>query len=423
MKILVLNSGSSSLKFQLFLQDDLSVSATGLIEHIGDPESSAQVSFIDSSGEEQELKQSVPVANHRTAIKVMADMLEKSRSLADTAELAGIGHRVVHGGEAFHQPVVIDETVIAAIEELIPLAPLHNPANLMGIRVTMEHAPSVPQVAVFDTAFHQSIPEHAYLYGLPYSLYEQQKVRRYGFHGTSHAYVARQAARYLNRSAEELNIITLHLGNGASAAAIRGGQCIDTSMGLTPLEGLVMGTRSGDLDPAILFYLSRETGMDMDALDTLLNKKSGLKGICGENDMRTISKAAEQGDSQAMLALTIFCYRLKKYIGAYMAALGGVDCIVFTGGIGENSTIVRQMSCQGMERLGISLDEEKNSIRQKEILEIQAVNSQVTLLVIPTDEEYEIASQTLQVMQEFSRTPSGVSQARLPAHGRNARHR
>jgi len=401
MKILVLNSGSSSLKFQLFLKDDLSVLATGLIEQIGDPESTAQISFIDSSGEEQELRQSEPVADHRTAIKVMAEMLLESRTLADTGDLAGIGHRVVHGGEAFHQPVVIDETVIAAIEGLSPLAPLHNPANLMGVRVTMEHVPSVPQVAVFDTAFHQSIPEHAYLYALPYSLYEQQKVRRYGFHGTSHAYVARQAAQYLNRPAEELNIITLHLGNGASAAAIKKGQCVDTSMGLTPLEGLVMGTRSGDLDPAILFYLSRETGMDMDALDMLLNKKSGLKGICGENDMRTISKAAEQGDSQAMLALTIFCYRLKKYIGAYMAALGGVDCIVFTGGIGENSAIVRQMSCLDMERLGISLDEEKNCLRQQEILEIQAVNSQVTLLVIPTDEEYEIASQTLQVINSI----------------------
>ena len=399
MKILVLNSGSSSLKFQLFLKDDLSVLATGLIEQIGDPESTAQISYIDSSGEEQELKQNDPVADHRTAIKVMVDMLGKSRTLADTGELAGIGHRVVHGGEAFHQPVVIDETVIAAIEELIPLAPLHNPANLTGITVTMEHAPSVPQVAIFDTAFHQSIPEHAYLYALPYSLYEQQKVRRYGFHGTSHAYVTRLAARYLNRPAEELDIITLHLGNGASAAAIKGGQCIDTSMGLTPLEGLVMGTRSGDLDPAILFYLSRETGMDMDALDTLLNKKSGLKGICGENDMRTISKAAEQGDRQAMLALTIFCYRLKKYIGAYIAALGGVDCIVFTGGIGENSTIVRQMSCQGLERLGLRLDLEKNSIRQKGILEIQATDSLVNLLVIPTDEEYEIARQTLQVIQ------------------------
>ncbi len=400
MKILVLNSGSSSLKFQLFMKADLSVLSSGLIEQIGAATSASKLSFVDSSGAEKELKQSYPVADHREAIKVMSEMLRESGTLVDTGELAGIGHRVVHGGEAFHQPVRIDETVIAAIEELIPLAPLHNPANLMGIRVAMEHVAQIPQVAVFDTAFHQSIPEHAYLYALPYTLYEKQKVRRYGFHGTSHSYVARQAALYLNRPVEELNIITLHLGNGASAAAIRGGKSIDTSMGLTPLEGLVMGTRSGDLDPAILFYLNRESGLDMDTLDTLLNKESGLKGICGENDMRTISEAAEQGDHQARLALTIFCYRLKKYIGAYMAALGGVDCIVFTGGIGENSAIVRQMSCQGLERLGIRLDEGKNSIRQDDILEIQATDSSVKLLVVPTDEELEIAVLTLQVINK-----------------------
>ncbi|MBW1749918.1 MAG: acetate kinase, partial [Deltaproteobacteria bacterium] len=392
--------GSSSLKFQLFMKADLSVLSSGLIEQIGAATSASKLSFVDSSGAEKELKQSYPVADHREAIKVMSEMLRESGTLVDTGELAGIGHRVVHGGEAFHQPVRIDETVIAAIEELIPLAPLHNPANLMGIRVAMEHVAQIPQVAVFDTAFHQSIPEHAYLYALPYTLYEKQKVRRYGFHGTSHSYVARQAALYLNRPVEELNIITLHLGNGASAAAIRGGKSIDTSMGLTPLEGLVMGTRSGDLDPAILFYLNRESGLDMDTLDTLLNKESGLKGICGENDMRTISEAAEQGDHQAQLALTIFCYRLKKYIGAYMAALGGVDCIVFTGGIGENSAIVRQMSCQGLERLGIRLDEGKNSIRQDDILEIQATDSSVKLLVVPTDEELEIAVLTLQVINK-----------------------
>ncbi len=398
MKILVLNSGSSSLKFQLFVGRDLSVLASGLIEQIGNIQSAAQLSFIDSSGLEKELKRSESVADHREAIMVMADMLRESGVLVDTSELAGVGHRVVHGGEAFHQPVRIDETIIAAIEALIPLAPLHNPANLMGIRVAMEHVANIPQVAVFDTAFHQSIPEHAYLYALPYALYEEQKLRRYGFHGTSHSYVAQQAALYLDRPLEDLHIITLHLGNGASAAAIRNGKCIDTSMGLTPLEGLVMGTRSGDLDPAILFYLGRENDLDMDALDMLLNKESGLKGICGENDMRTISEAAGQGDKQSRLALAMFCYRLKKYIGAYIAALGGVDCIVFTGGIGENSAIVRQLSCQGLEWLGLSLDEDKNNIRQQEILEIQALDSRASLLVIPTDEEYEIARQTLDVI-------------------------
>lgn len=398
MKILVLNSGSSSLKFQLFLKEDLSVLASGLVEQIGDSQSGAALSFYDSSRLKKSLGRKIPVADHREAIRVMSGMLEESGTLVNTGELAGIGHRVVHGGEFFHQPVALDAKVIAAIEELIPLAPLHNPANLTGIRVTMEHAPETPQVAVFDTAFHQSIPEHAYLYALPYSLYEKHKVRRYGFHGTSHGYVARQATLHLRRPAEELNIITLHLGNGASAAAIRGGKCIDTSMGMTPLEGLVMGTRSGDLDPAILFYLGRENGMSMDDLDTLLNKESGLKGICGENDMRSISVAAGQGDARAKLALTIFCYRLKKYIGAYMAALGGADCVVFTGGIGENSPIVREMSCQGLEPLGISLDPEKNSIQTKGILEIHNAASPVSILVIPTDEEYEIASQTLKVI-------------------------
>ncbi len=398
MKILVLNSGSSSLKFQLFTKDDLTVLASGLIEQIGDSNSAAQLSFTSSAGDEKELKRSDAIADHRQAITIMGEMLRESETLVDTNELAGIGHRVVHGGEAFHEPILINEAVIANIEELIPLAPLHNPANLTGIQVAREHVAQIPQVAVFDTAFHQSIPDHAYLYALPYSLYEEKKVRRYGFHGTSHGYVSKQAARYLDKPIEELNIITLHLGNGASVAAISGGKCIDTSMGLTPLEGLVMGTRSGDLDPAILFYLSRENNMDIDALDALLNKESGLKGICGENDMRTISEAAEQGDQQSKLALTIFCYRLKKYIGAYIAALGGVDCIVFTGGIGENSAIVRQMSCRDMEWLGLSIDEGKNSIRQKEILEIQAIDSKVRLLVIPTDEEHEIASQTLQVI-------------------------
>jgi acetate kinase len=398
LKILVLNSGSSSLKFQLFALPELTVTASGLIEKIGDAQSRAELTFVKGKGDEHTLERNEPIAEHRQAIMVMADLLRESGAMTEIKELAGIGHRVVHGGESFHQPVCIDDTVIAAIEKLIPLAPLHNPANLVGIKVAMEHAGTIPQVAVFDTAFHQSIPEHGYLYALPYTLYEQQKVRRYGFHGTSHGYVAGQAAHYLGRSGEDLNIITLHLGNGASAAAVQGGKCIDTSMGLTPLEGLIMGTRSGDLDPAILFYLSRETGMDIDDLDTMLNKKSGLKGICGENDMRTITDLADKGDKQAKLALTMFCYRLKKYIGAYMAAMGGVDCIVFTGGIGENSAVVRQITCQGLGGLGISLDAEKNRRREKGIIEIQSEKSSTKILVVPTDEELEIATQTLKVI-------------------------
>ncbi len=396
MKILVLNSGSSSLKFKLFSMADLTLLASGLIEEIATETSRASLRYVQSSRMETEEKisRSLPVPDHRAAIALMADMLRESGMLVDVEKLAGIGHRVVHGGESFREPVRIDGTVIAGIEELIPLAPLHNPANLMGIRVTMDHAPDTVQVAVFDTAFHHSLPEHAYLYAIPHRFYREQKVRRYGFHGTSHAYVAREAAKYLARPLNSLNIITLHLGNGASAAAIRKGKCIDTSMGMTPLEGLVMGTRSGDLDPAILFYLHRECGMDLEALDDLLNQESGLKGLCGKSDMRSISEAAQQGDSKSLTALTIFCYRIKKYIGAYLAALGGADCIVFTGGIGENSAIVRQICCEEMERLNISIDPEKNRSRRAGIAAIESREGSIPILVIATDEEYEIARQT-----------------------------
>ncbi|VAW68034.1 Acetate kinase [hydrothermal vent metagenome] len=408
MKILVLNSGSSSLKFQLFEEADgnLHALASGLIEQIGAAESTSQLTFTDASGLKKKLRQQTHVIDHREAITQMTLLLKSSDTLADTNELIGIGHRVVHGGETFKQPSKIDNKVLAGIEELIPLAPLHNPANLMGIRMSMEYAEQIPQVAVFDTAFHHSIPQHAYLYALPFELYKQQKIRRYGFHGTSHSYVAQQAALHLDTPLENLKMITLHLGNGASAAAINHGDCIDTSMGMTPLEGLVMGTRSGDLDPAILLYLSRKTGMNIDELDTLLNKKSGLKGICGENDMRKISQAAEQGEPLSSLALKLFCYRLKKYIGAYIAALGGIDCIVFTGGIGENSAVVRQMSCDDMQWLNLDIDKQKNNKQQQGIFEIQTYNSQVKILVIPTNEEYEIARQTLQVINNSIRTTS-----------------
>ncbi len=397
MKILVLNSGSSSLKFQLFALPDLSVAASGLVEEIGEEHGAARITFFDADGREKTLKSDQMVSDHRQAIRLMGEMLRNSGCFSGISELAAIGHRVVHGGEKFHEPVRIDETVLNAIERLVPLAPLHNPANLTGIRVAMEHAPDIPQVAVFDTAFHQTMPEHAYMYALPYEHYESMHVRRYGFHGTSHGYVSGRAAEYLGRPAKELNIITLHLGNGASAAAIMQGKCVDTSMGLTPLEGLIMGTRSGDFDPAILFYLAREKGMDMDALDQMVNKQSGLKGICGESDMRTITEAAAEGDKRAGLALDMFCYRLKKYIGSYMAVLGGADCIVFTGGIGENAAVVRRKACEGLEGLGVRVDVAKNSRRQKGIMEIHAHDSTTAILVVPTDEELEIARQTMKV--------------------------
>ncbi len=397
MKILVLNSGSSSLKFQLFTLPQLDTAASGLVEKIGQPQGAARLDFMDSCGGKKNLARLQPVSDHRQAIRLMGEMLRESGCFSDISQLAAIGHRVVHGGERFQEPVRIDEQVMGAIERLVPLAPLHNPANLTGIRVAMEHAPDVPQVAVFDTAFHQNMPEHAYMYALPYELYSKKHVRRYGFHGTSHGYVAHRAAEHLGRSLDEINIITLHLGNGASAAAIRAGKCIDTSMGMTPLEGLIMGTRTGDFDPAILFYLAREAGMDIDALDQMVNKQSGLKGICGENDMRTITESAASGDRRAALALDMFCYRLKKYIGAYLAALGRADCMVFTGGIGENSAVVRRKACQGLEDMGLCIDAEKNSRREKGIMEIHEDGCKTAILVIPTDEELEIARQTRKV--------------------------
>ncbi|RUM47228.1 MAG: acetate kinase [Desulfocapsa sp.] len=399
MKILVMNSGSSSLKFQLFAVTDLSVLASGLIEAIGEATGYITLHYLDEEDKRQELELQQEIVDHRAAIEAMTALFQRKRILSDVKQLAGVGHRVVHGGESFHEPILITDAVLDGIHDLNSLAPLHNPANITGIKVVLEKVPDVPQVAVFDTAFHQSIPDYAYLYALPYRLYTEQKVRRYGFHGTSHGYVSKAAAQYLGRSYDSLKIITLHLGNGASAAAINNGVCVDTSMGLTPLEGLVMGTRSGDLDPAILFYLARETGMNINELDTLLNKESGLKGICGNNDMRTIDKLAGEGDRQALLALHVFCYRIKKYIGSYLAVLGGADCLIFTGGIGENAVSVRARCLAGLENLGFVLDPHKNNGRSDGIMEIQSDISPCKILVVPTNEELEIAQQTLALIR------------------------
>ena len=398
MKILVLNSGSSSLKFQLFSLPGLDSVASGLIENIGREHGDVRITWTRKDGTREGIRRDMKIRDHKGAVQAMSDLLGETGTLKGIDELSGIGHRVVHGGEYFKEPVLIDETVIDAIRELIPLAPLHNPANLTGIQVAVEHAPGIPQVAGFDTAFHQSIPEHAYLYALPYRIYEEFWVRRYGFHGTSHCYVSKKAAEFLCRGIRGLDIITLHLGNGASAAAVKAGRSIDTSMGFTPLEGLIMGTRSGDLDPAILFYLAREHGMEIRELDDMLNRQSGLKGICGENDMRTITEMAHQGDRLARLALDMFCYRVKKYIGAYLAVLGGADCLVFTGGIGENSPIVREMCCMGLDRLGIEVDRDRNQKAVSKIREIQAEKAPVKILVVPTNEELEIAVQTARVL-------------------------
>jgi acetate kinase len=403
MKVLVINSGSSSIKYQLFDMADQTVLASGLLEQIGEAQSHLTHQTRNPRGKMEEITQTAPIADHQQGFQIIGDVLRDSGAMQDTAELFGIGHRVVHGGEAFHKPTLINAEVIATIRQLNPLAPLHNPANLIGIEAVLELAPRVPQVAVFDTAFHQSIPVHAYRYALPKELYERHHVRRYGFHGTSHYYVAKQAAKYLKHPLDSLNLITLHLGNGASITAIENGSSVDTSMGLTPLEGLIMGTRSGDIDPAIVFYLGRETDKSRDEVESLLNKASGLKGICGANDMREIMLRAEAGDEPARLAIDMYCYRIKKYIGAYCAVLGRVDALVFTGGIGENAAAIRAGACNNLAHLGIEVDPTKNNTHSNEIFDIQSKNSSIEILVIRTNEELEIAQQTVERILTTSR--------------------
>jgi acetate kinase len=409
-KILVVNSGSSSIKYRLFGAGDFSVLASGIVEKIGESGSRLQHRWKNHSGKFDEISHPLPISNHREGFQHIGKVTSQSMVLRDESELLGIGHRVVHGGEVFGEPALINGTVLSAIRELIPLAPLHNPENLLGIEAALERYPHVPQVAVFDTAFHQSIPPYAFHYALPHVFYTAHHVRRYGFHGTSHHYVAKKAAMHLGKPLAELNLITLHLGNGASATAIQGGRSVDTSMGLTPLEGLVMGTRCGDLDPAIPFYLGRRTGRSSEDLESLLNHQSGLKGICDVNDMREILHLADRGDSRAMLAVDMFCYRIKKYIGAYFAVLGRVDAMVFTGGIGENAASIRKRCGHGLAGLGIIMDDRKNAGSSGRLSEIQEDGCPIKILVIPTDEELEIARQTVQRIQtapsESCRRPS-----------------
>jgi acetate kinase len=372
-RVLVLNTGSSSIKYQVLEMDGRTVLADGLLERIGE--------------------QGGTVADHREGFGRVLDSLDDL-----TRDLAGIGHRVVHGGERFSAPALIDDQAIEAIRDLIPLAPLHNPSNLAGIELAMAAFPGVPQVAVFDTAFHRTIPPHAYRYALPEALARRLRIRRYGFHGTSHAYVSRTAAAHLGKPPAEVNLITMHLGNGASMAAVAGGRCIDTSMGLTPLEGLVMGTRSGDLDPAIVFYLHREAGLSLDEIDALLNRQSGLKGLTGVNDVRQVEQRAAAGDAAAAGALDLYCYRILKYIGAYAVALGRVDALVFTAGVGENSDLVRARVCKGLESFGVRLDTDRNAARSARARTVSSADSAVAVLIVPTNEELEIAEQTLRVI-------------------------
>ncbi|MGW6454851.1 acetate kinase [Streptomyces sp. NPDC055078] len=389
-RVLVLNSGSSSVKYQLLDMRDGSRLAVGLVERIGEATSRLVHSPSGGGGRERTGR----IADHDAALKAVADELSYDGLGLDSPELAAIGHRVVHGGLRFTEPTVIDEEVLAEIERLVPVAPLHNPANITGIRTATALRPDLPQVAVFDTAFHTTMPESAARYAIDVETADAHRIRRYGFHGTSHAYVSRETAKLLGRAPEEINVIVLHLGNGASASAVAGGRCVDTSMGLTPLEGLVMGTRSGDIDPAVTFHLERVAGMSVDDIDVLLNKKSGLVGLCGDNDMREIRRRIDAGDERALLAFEIYIHRLKKYIGAYYAVLGRVDAIAFTAGVGENAAPVREAAIAGLAELGLVLDEGLNARRSDEARIISAPDARVAVAVVPTDEELEIARQT-----------------------------
>lgn len=390
-RVLVLNSGSSSVKYQLLDMRDASRLAVGLVERIGEQTSRLKHTCLTSGGTREHTG---PIADHDAALKAVAEELSRDGLGLDSPELAAIGHRVVHGGMFFTEPTVIDDEVLTEIERLIPVAPLHNPANLTGIRTAQGLRPDLPQVAVFDTAFHTTMPEPAARYAIDPKIADRHRIRRYGFHGTSHAYVSRETARLLGKNPSEVNVIVLHLGNGASASAVERGRCVDTSMGLTPLEGLVMGTRSGDVDPAVIFHLARVGDMSMDEIDTLLNKRSGLFGLCGDNDMREIRRRIDEGDEAAALAFDIYIHRLKKYIGAYYAVLGKVDAVAFTAGVGENAAPVREAAIAGLDGLGLSVDPELNAVRSGEARLISPGGARVAVAVVPTDEELEIATQT-----------------------------
>lgn len=388
--VLVINSGSSSLKYQVVDVDSGAALASGLVERIG----AAGDGHLRHTVGGETYGRDVDAPDHDAAMRAMAAAFAAyGPDLAAVAPVA-VGHRVVQGGERFRHSVVIDDEVITVVEELADLAPLHNPANLAGIRVAMRQFPELAHVAVFDTAFHATMPPVAYTYAIDREVAAAHRVRRYGFHGTSHGYVAARASVLLGRSPADLNVIVLHLGNGASACAVRGGISVDTSMGLTPLEGLVMGTRSGDVDPALGAYLTRAAGMDVDAVDDLLNRRSGMLGMSGSHDLRDVVAAAEAGDEAATLALDVYCYRIRKYVGAYAAVLGRVDAIAFTAGVGENSAAVRAGALAGLEAFGIELDLARNAERSDVERDIATASSPVRVLVIPTDEELEIARQT-----------------------------
>ncbi|PWJ38426.1 acetate/propionate family kinase [Sediminitomix flava] len=394
MKILVINSGSSSIKYQMFDMNGELVLTSGIVERIGlEVGNISHKTFIN--GEEKKVVKEFPIPNHKVGLSEVVNLLTDAEIgvIQNPDEVSAVGHRVVHGGEYFNETTLITPEVEAKIEEVIPLAPLHNPANLEGIKVCTEIFSSAKQVAVFDTAFHQTMPAHAYRYAIPEELYKEHHVRSYGMHGTSHKYVSAKTLEYLNLPKEGSKIITVHLGNGCSMSAVKDGKCIDTSMGFSPLAGLMMGTRSGDIDPAVIFFLEEKLNMKTDEIYNLLNKKSGMLGLTGFSDMRDVEDKINAGDAQTRMARDLYTYRIKKYIGSYIAALNGVDAIVFTAGVGENDTAVREEVIEGLDFCGIKLNKEENSLRKPGIREIQAEDSNVKVLIVPTNEELEIARQ------------------------------
>ena len=398
MNILVINCGSSSLKFQLIDSETEKCIAKGLCERIGIEGS--RITYTPDGGEKEQTV--TPMPDHTEAIRLVLEALtnEKTGVVKSLDEIGAVGHRIVHGGEKFAASTIITDEVMKAIEECNDLAPLHNPANLIGINACKKLMPTTPMVAVFDTAFHQTMPEEAYMYGLPYEYYEKYKIRRYGFHGTSHSYVSKKAAEVLGKKYEDLKIIVCHLGNGASVSAVKNGKCVDTSMGLTPLEGLIMGTRSGDIDPAIMEFIAHKEGKNIDEIMTVLNKKSGVYGLSNNlsSDFRDLEDGYNRGDEHCIRTMNTYCYRVAKYIGSYVAAMNGVDVIAFTAGIGENAPIVRSKVLAYLGYLGITVDEEANSKRGDDIV-ISTPDSKVTVCVIPTNEELAIARETVALVK------------------------
>lgn len=398
MKILVINAGSSSLKYQLFDMDNKEVLAKGNCERIG-LDGVLKHKTFDRDKYVLERK----MDNHTDAIKLVIEVLTSKEQgvISDLSEISAVGHRVLHGGEAFSQSTLIDSRVLEAIKECIPLGPLHNPANLAGILTCREVMGNIPQVAVFDTAFHQTMPKHAYTYALPYEYYKKYKIRRYGFHGTSHRYVTSRVSALVGKDVKDLKVVTCHLGNGSSIAAIDGGKCVDTSMGLTPLEGLIMGTRCGSIDPAIVTFIAENEGLSPIELDKIMNKKSGVLGLSGvSSDFRDLEDARDNGNERAALALQMFSYQVTKYVGSYAAAMGGLDVVVFTAGVGENNPELREEVIDKISFMGASIDKERNKIRGKE-LDVSAADSRIKTLVIPTNEELMIALDTQSIISDL----------------------